>query len=68
MALRYGVGMKFWELGLKNAWRDWRAGQLRLLLVAVSLAVAALTAVGFLLTDCKAVWSAMPANCSVAMR
>ncbi len=47
MALRYGVGMKFWELGLKNAWRDWRAGQLRLLLVAVSLAVAALTAVGF---------------------
>jgi putative ABC transport system permease protein len=34
-------------LGLKNAWRDWRAGELRLLVVAVTLAVAALTAVGF---------------------
>jgi putative ABC transport system permease protein len=46
-ALRYGVGMKFWSLGLNNTWRDWRAGQLRLLVLAVSLAVAALTAVGF---------------------
>ena len=39
--------MSFWQLGLKNAWRDWRAGQLRLIVVAVALAVAALTAVGF---------------------
>ncbi len=39
--------MNFWTLGLKNAWRDWRAGELRLLVVAVTLAVAALTAVGF---------------------
>ena len=45
--MRYGVGMKFWSLGLNNTWRDWRAGQLRLLVLAVSLAVAALTAVGF---------------------
>ncbi len=39
--------MNFWTLGLKTAWRDWRAGELRLLVVAVTLAVAALTAVGF---------------------
>jgi putative ABC transport system permease protein len=37
----------FWILGLKNAWRDWRAGELRLLVVAITLAVASLTAVGF---------------------
>ncbi len=39
--------MNFWALGLKTAWRDWRAGELRLLVVAITLAVAALTAVGF---------------------
>ncbi len=39
--------MNFWTLGLKTAWQDWRAGELRLLVVAVTLAVAALTAVGF---------------------
>ena len=39
--------MNFWTLGLKSAWQDWRAGQLRLLVVAITLAVAALTAVGF---------------------
>ena len=36
-----------WRLGWRTLWRDLRAGELRLLLVAVTLAVAALTSVGF---------------------
>ncbi|WP_367065848.1 FtsX-like permease family protein [Oryzisolibacter sp. LB2S] len=36
-----------WALGWRTLWRDLRAGELRLLMVAVLLAVAALTSVGF---------------------
>src|SRR5690349_18248773 len=47
--LRYGLRMNtlFLKLGWKTLLRDLRAGELRLLIVAVTLAVAALTAVGF---------------------
>ncbi len=37
----------FWRLGWRSLWRDLRSGELRLLVLAVALAVAALTSVGF---------------------
>ena len=40
-------GSSVWTLGWRSLWRDVRAGELRLLAVAVLLAVAALTSVGF---------------------
>ncbi|HEY6353064.1 MAG TPA: FtsX-like permease family protein, partial [Burkholderiaceae bacterium] len=43
---RLNVGIA--AMAARQLRRDWRAGELRLLLVAVTLAVAALTAVGFL--------------------
>ena len=42
-AARAGI----WPLAMRSLWRDFRSGELRLLLVAVTLAVAALSSVGF---------------------
>ena len=41
------MNLSFFSLGLRTLVRDLRAGELRLLMVAVTLAVAALTSVGF---------------------
>jgi putative ABC transport system permease protein len=39
--------LSFWRLGWRTLWRDLRSGDLRLVVVAITLAVAALTAVSF---------------------
>ena len=41
------MNISFWRLGWRTMWRDLRSGELKLLIVAVTLAVTALTAVGF---------------------
>jgi putative ABC transport system permease protein len=53
----------FLKLGWKTLLRDLRAGELRLLIVAVTLAVASLTATGSM-----AVCSATPCSCWAATR
>ncbi len=47
MRYRGCMGSSFFHLGWRALWRDLRAGDLRLLVVAVTLAVASLTSVGF---------------------
>ncbi|MFZ4478897.1 MAG: ABC transporter permease [Rhodoferax sp.] len=48
------MSISFWRLGWRALTRDLRSGELRLLIVAVTLAVAALTAVGFFADRLKA--------------
>ena len=43
----YALPVSVWALAWRQGWRDFRAGELRLMMVAVALAVAALSAVGF---------------------
>jgi putative ABC transport system permease protein len=56
------------RLGWRTLWRDLRAGELRLLIVAVTLAVAALTAVGFFADRLKGGCRATRGSCWAAMR
>ena len=39
--------MRSWRFALLGLWREWRSGELRLLAFALTLAVAAVTSVGF---------------------
>ena len=61
------MDLSFIRLGWRTLWRDWRAGELRLLVLAVTLAVAALTAVGFFADRLRAGCSATLPNCWGAM-
>jgi len=47
MPINSGMSVPAWRWALKQTWRDLRSGSLRLLMVAVVLAVTALSAVGF---------------------
>jgi putative ABC transport system permease protein len=53
----YALSVSVWALAWRQSWRDFRAGELRLLMVAVVLAVAALSAVGFFATRLEAALS-----------
>ena len=50
----YALRVSVFALAWRQSWRDFRAGELRLLMVAVVLAVAALSAVGFFSTRLEA--------------
>ncbi len=63
----HGMTMSFWKLGWRTLWRDARAGELRLLWLAVALAVAALTSVAFFANRLEAGLSAMHASCWAVM-
>ena len=51
---RHALSVDVLALAWRQGWRDFRAGELRLLMVAVMLAVAALSAVGFFATRLEA--------------
>ncbi len=53
-ARQHTLPVSMWALAWRQGWRDFRAGELRLLMVAVVLAVAALSAVGFFATRLEA--------------
>jgi len=51
---KHALQVSIWGLAWRQGWRDFRAGEWRLLMVAVILAVASLTAVGFFATRLEA--------------
>jgi putative ABC transport system permease protein len=51
---KYALSVSVWGLAWRQGWRDFQAGELRLLMVAVVLAVASLSAVGFFATRLQA--------------
>ena len=51
---QHALSVDVFALAWRQGWRDFRAGELRLLMVAVMLAVAALSAVGFFATRLEA--------------